>query len=170
MMPRWILALVAAAAVASCATATRLEAAGDVHALLVSIHDNDRAGFDAHIDRSALKAQLSDALLAKAQKSAKSSGLGPLADMLAQPMADVAANQLLQPKVFQFAARQFGYDPNKALPDRLAISSALRNVDDQTVCAAKTKSSPCILIFRKTEGVWRLSGFGPDAGVAIKGH
>ena len=43
---------------ASCATTEGLSAAGDVHALLVSIRDNDKAAFDAHVDRKALEAQL----------------------------------------------------------------------------------------------------------------
>jgi hypothetical protein len=33
----------------ACATAHRLTAANDVHALLVAIRDNDRAAFDAKI-------------------------------------------------------------------------------------------------------------------------
>ncbi|HEY1427309.1 MAG TPA: hypothetical protein VGF50_11600, partial [Caulobacteraceae bacterium] len=36
---------------AGCATTQRLGAANDVHALLVAIRDDDRATFDAHIDK-----------------------------------------------------------------------------------------------------------------------
>ena len=48
----------AALALSACATAHRLDAAGDVHALLISIRDNDQAAFDAHVDRPALKKDL----------------------------------------------------------------------------------------------------------------
>jgi 3-oxoacyl-(acyl-carrier-protein) synthase len=43
---------------AACATASRLDAANDVHALLVAIRDDDRAAFDARVDREALKAEM----------------------------------------------------------------------------------------------------------------
>jgi hypothetical protein len=158
----------AAAALAGCATAARFEAAGDVHALLVAVRDNDQAGFDAHIDRDALKDQLEQAITIRAEKSKKVGGLEAFAALLAQPLAEVAAEQLLRPKVFQMAARQFGYDPSKALPDRLTITGSLKSVDDQTVCAVKSKSGPCVLIFHKLDGAWRLSGFGPEAGIGAK--
>ena len=45
-----------AASLSACATVDRLNAGGDVHDLLVAIRDNDRATFDAHVDRRALKA------------------------------------------------------------------------------------------------------------------
>ncbi len=167
-MPRWIIVIMAAAALVGCATAARFEAAGDVHALLVALRDNDQAGFDAHIDRDALKDQLEQAITTRAEKSKKAGGLEAFAALLAQPLAEVAAEQLLRPKVFQMAARQFGYDPSKALPDRLMITGSLKAVDDQTVCAVKSKSGPCVLIFHKLDGAWRLSGFGPEAGIGAK--
>ena len=68
-MLRWIIVIMAAAVLASCATAARFDAAGDVHALLVAVRDNDQAGFDAHIDRDALKDQLQQAITARAEKS-----------------------------------------------------------------------------------------------------
>jgi hypothetical protein len=66
------------------------------------------------------------------------------------------------------AARQFGYDPSTVLPDRLAITASLKSVDDQTVCAVKSKSGPCVLIFHKVDGTWLMSGFGPEAGIGTK--
>lgn len=167
-MPRWIVVIMAAALLTGCATAARLDAAGDVHALLVAVRDNDQAAFDAHIDRDALKDQLQQAITNRAEKSNKSGGLEAFAALLAQPLAEVAAEQLLRPKVFQIAARQFGYDPSSALPDRLAITASLKTVDDETVCAVKSKSGPCVLIFHKADGIWRLSGFGPEAGIGTR--
>jgi hypothetical protein len=168
LMTRWIITIMAASLLAGCATAAKLDAAGDVHALLVAVRDNDKAEFDAHIDRDALKDQLQQAITARAEKSKKPSGLESLATLLAQPMAELAADQVLQPKVFQMAARQFGYDSARPLPDRLAITASLKSLDDQTVCAVKSKSGPCVLTFHKADGVWRLSGFGPEAGIGAK--
>ncbi|MCA6262088.1 MAG: DUF2939 domain-containing protein, partial [Phenylobacterium sp.] len=47
---------------AACATASRLDAARDVHALLVAIRDEDRTAFDARVDREALKAEIASRL------------------------------------------------------------------------------------------------------------
>ena len=57
-MRRLIPALAAVLALAACATAQKLGAASDVHALLVSIRDNDSVAFDAHVDHEALKQEL----------------------------------------------------------------------------------------------------------------
>ena len=167
-MTRWVGLVWIAALLASCATVSRLDAAGDVHALLVAVRDDDQAGFDAHIDRDALRVQLQNAIIGHAEKAKKSGGLEAFAALIAQPLAEAAADQLLRPKVFQLAARQFGYDPEKPLPDRLTIAASLRSLDDQSVCAAKSKADPCVLIFHKSEGVWRLSGFGPGAQIGGK--
>ena len=47
-MRRLIVALLALT-LAGCATAQKLGAANDVHALLIAIRDNDRTAFDAHL-------------------------------------------------------------------------------------------------------------------------
>ena len=61
-----ILAL-AALVLSGCATAQRYDAAADVHALLVSIRDNDKAAFEAHVDRPALKRQIEGRMMAEAR-------------------------------------------------------------------------------------------------------
>lgn len=164
-MRAWLLVLSVSVLLASCASVARLDAAGDVHALLVAVRDDDQAAFDAHVDRAALTGQLQKVITEQLKKAQKFKGLDSLAALLAQPLAQEVADRLLQPELFLFAARQFGYDPSKPMPDRLTIAGSLRAVDDQTVCAAKSKSSACALIFHKSDGVWRLSGFGPDAQI-----
>src|SRR4051794_20597232 len=71
-MRRLVLILVLAAplvsGLAACATAQKLGAANDVHALLVSIRDDDQAAFDAHVDRPALKRQIQGLIETKATK------------------------------------------------------------------------------------------------------
>ena len=76
-----LLALTAVAAgLSACATATRLDAAGDVHDLLIAIRDNDRARFEAHVDRRALKYQIESRLMDEArQRGGQSSGVMALA-------------------------------------------------------------------------------------------
>src|ERR1700758_4182236 len=85
-------------ALTACATAQRLDAAGDVHALLISIRDDDQAAFDAHVDRAALKQELQakvDAQLAKNQQ------LRGFASLLGPAMVDFAGDALVQPGVFR---------------------------------------------------------------------
>jgi hypothetical protein len=151
----------------SCATATRYDAAGDVHALLVAIRSNDRAAFDAHVDRPALKAQMKARLISEAAKAHGPNSLAVFGAILARPLVDVAADQLVQPDVFAAVADYLGYSAAKPLPDRLAITAALQPIDDTTVCASKKKDSPCILVFRNESGTWRLVGFEGDPGMLV---
>lgn len=145
------LILVAIALVLSgCATAQRYDAAGDVHALLVAIRDNDRPAFEAHVDRPGLKRQIEGRIVREA---------GPLGALLAGPVANFAGDALVQPQVFRAVASYYGYTPDKPLPDRLAIGAALRPTGDGRVCAPRKKDGPCLLIFENQGGVWRLSSF-----------
>ncbi|MEY4256322.1 MAG: hypothetical protein RLZZ141_1549 [Pseudomonadota bacterium] len=166
---RWTLALVSAALLSSCATTSRYDAAGDVHQLLVAIRNHDQAGFEAHVDRAALKTQLRGRLMAEAAKAHGSDSLAVLGALLARPLVDVAVDQLVQPDVFGAVADYMGYSAAKPLPDRVAIASVLRPIDETTVCAPRKKDGPCVLVFRKETGSWRLVGFEGDIGMLKAG-
>ncbi len=169
-LARWTLSLVAVAALLSgCATTRRLDAAGDVHALLVAVRNHDRAGFDAHIDRPALKLQLRGRLVAEAAKAHGTDSLAVLGAILARPLVDLAVDQLVQPDVFAAVAETMGYSATKPVPDRLAIASLLRPIDETTVCAPRKKDGPCLLVFHKDAGSWRLVGFEGDTGMLRTG-
>jgi hypothetical protein len=146
-------------ALAACATMDRYGAAGDVHALLVAIRDNDRASFDAHVDRPALKREIEARLMGETRRSDMDPGLRALGALLAQPLADVAGEALIQPGVFRAVAASYGYSPSQALPNPLVIGNSLRAVGDGRVCAPRSKGGPCLLMFSRDNGVWRLSGF-----------
>lgn len=152
----------AAVSLSACATATRYDAAGDVHALLVAIRNNDHAAFDARVDRPALKAEIESELVRKARGSAMSGGWQAAAVALAGPAADIAGEALVQPETFRYAANYYGYTPDKPIPDRLTIAAGLRYIGSDQVCAAKTKNGPCLLTFTLEGGTWRLSGFDPE--------
>ena len=64
-----VLIVLLALALASCATTSRLDAAGDVHDLLVSIRDNDKAAFERHIDRPALRRNIEGRLVRETRSS-----------------------------------------------------------------------------------------------------
>lgn len=146
-------------ALGACATVDRYGAAGDVHALLVAIRDNDREAFDAHVDRPALKREIEARLLDETQKSGMDHGASALGALLARPLADIAGDALIQPQVFRLVAESYGYSPAKPLPGSLVIGNSLRAVGDGRVCAPRKKGGPCLLMFTKDNGRWRLSGF-----------
>lgn len=156
-----VLAL-AVLALAGCATASRFDAAGDVHALLVAIRDNDREQFDRYVDRRALKASLEGRLMREAGAADMDDGARALTALLAPRLAGVAVDALMRPEVFRAAASYYGYTPDKPLPDRLAIGGALKYLDDGRVCATKKKGGPCLLVFTNVGGTWKLSGFEGD--------
>jgi predicted small secreted protein len=156
-MRRLALILAAASSLAACATAQKLGAANDVHALLVSIRDNDQTGFDAHVDRAALKQELQAKIEEQGAKR-----YGSLAALLAPSLAQFAGDALVQPSVFRQVARQYGYGDDTKIPNPILIAQALKPLPDGRVCATKKKNGPCTLVFTKEQGVWKLTGFEGD--------
>ena len=145
-----------------CATTARYDAAGDVHALLVAIRDNDRAAFDRHVDRRALKNNLESRVMREVGRREMDDGARALAAIIAPGLADVAVEAFLRPEAFRAAASYYGYTPDQPLPNRIAIGGALRYRDDGSVCATKKKDGPCLLVFARQDGLWKLSGFEGD--------
>jgi hypothetical protein len=159
---RKLLCILAVLALTSCTTAQRYDAAGDVHALLVAIRDNDQQGFDARVDREALKREIEARMLAEARKSSGSSGHQALAALLAPALANLAGDALIQPAVFRTVAEYYGYKRSDPLPGPVAITGSLRKMDDGRMCATRKKDGPCLLVFTEEQGVWKLSGFTGD--------
>jgi hypothetical protein len=144
---------------AGCATAARVDAAGDVHAFLVSIRNDDREAFERHVDRPALKAQIESRLLQMGQGRGASQGVRALSALLAQPAADIAGDALVQPRVFRAGAEYLGYRPTTPIPGRLAITSALKYRPDGRVCVVAKKAGDCLFVFTDEDGTWKLTGF-----------
>ena len=146
----------------ACATAQMLGAANDVHALLVSIRDNDAAAFDAHVDHEALKADLQSRIEEQLGKNKKTQGLAAL---LGPSVIEFADQALVRPKTFRMVAEQYGYRSDTQIPGAVAISQALKTLPDGRVCATKRKDGPCLLVFTKEQGVWKLTGFEGDSSM-----
>jgi hypothetical protein len=159
-MRRLITVLTLTMTLAACATAQKLGAANDVHALLISIRDNDSRTFDAHVDHEALKTQLRGFLEAQLNKNKQLKGLSGLLGQ--SGVIEFADEALVQPKTFRLVAEQYGYKPDTPIPNAVVIAEALRKLPDGTVCATKGKNGPCMLIFAKENGVWKLTRFEGD--------
>jgi hypothetical protein len=164
LVSRLILTGLILSVLAGCATATRLDAASDVHALLIAIRDNDRAAFDARIDRKALKRSIESRLLDEAERRTDDPGLRALGALVAPVLADAADKAVIQPSTFRAVASSYGYRPDQPIPGQIAIAGALKAMPDGRVCATRKKDGPCVLIFSQEAGVWRLSGFEGDMG------
>ena len=147
---------------AACATVNRVDAAGDVHALLIAIRDNDQAAFDARVDRDALKRQLESRLIGQTRSAGMNDGMRALGALLAGPVADIAGDVLLRPQVFRAAATYYGYAPDKPIPGQMAIAGALRPAGPGRVCAKRDADGPCLLTFSLEDGTWRLVSFDGD--------
>lgn len=148
---------------AACATIPRIEAASDIHAFLVAVRDGDRAGFEAHIDRAALKTQLRARLIAEVSaRGGEHQGLAGLAATLAAPVAGAAVDLLVRPDTFRAAALRAGYDPNKPIPSTLQLTPLVKPLGDGRVCVTERHAGPCAFDFTNEGGVWRLTGYeGP---------
>ena len=147
-------------ATASCAGVDRYDAAGDVHAFLISIRNGDAQTFNAHIDRPALKEQLKARMMVEAQR--RGGTMGALTALMARPLVGVAVDALVQPDVFLVVAETLGYSPDQPIPSRVLIAAALRRTDADHVCAPFKRDGPCVLVFRNEDGVWRLIDFNGD--------
>ena len=157
-MRRTILITLAALAMSACATVQKLDAASDVHALLIAIRDNDGATFDALVDRRSLKREIQGRLMAEARRDSRVPAA--LAALLGPSVAELAGEALIQPGVFRAVADYYGYRPETRIPGPIGISTALRQLPDGRVCAVKSENGPCMLIFTQAvDGRWKLSGF-----------
>ena len=158
-------ALTLALLVGGCATAERIDAAGDVHELLIAVRDDDRAAFEAHVDRTALEQELEARILARTQAQDQSDTARALGALLARPLTRLAGEALIRPQVFRAVAEFYGYKPGAPIPSQLAIAGALRALPDGRVCAAKKHGGPCLITFANEQGVWRLVSFDGDVGM-----
>ena len=150
------LALVAASLFAACSTVPRFEAANDIHAFLVAIRDGDRAGFDAHVDKPALKTNLKARVLGE---GGRKDALGGVGAFLAGPLVDIAVDAAARPEVFRAVAAQYGYTTEKPLPSTLAIAALVKPLDGARACTTQRHGGPCVFIFKNEDGVWRLIDF-----------
>ncbi len=161
-MIRPLLAAALAIGLAACATTQRIEAAGDVHALLVSIRDDDKPAFDARVDKPALERELEARILERTERPDMSDATRTLGALFAKPLARIAGDALLQPQVFRAVAEYYGYSPQTPIPNELEIAAALRALPDGRVCAAKRHNGPCLITFANEGGVWRMVSFDGD--------
>ena len=155
--------LLIAALLTGCAATRPLAAAGDVHALLIAVRDDDRAAFEAHVDRRALRANLQARVVSRAKSMNGGHVVDALGILISGPAAQAADRLLIQPEVFRAVAEYYGYRPGQPIPGPLALSTVLKDGPDGTVCATSGRGGPCLLTFAHETPVWRLVDIDPRA-------
>lgn len=140
-----ILALGAAALTACSGAQTKYGAAEDIRVFIVAVRENDRATFERHVDREALRTQVLGQLREEA---------GPLAGALSGSFAEQAADQLIRPESFQMALQQAGAPART--PTAAEIATQVRVVEDERVCLPRSPNGPCAITFADQGGVWKL--------------
>jgi hypothetical protein len=161
-MKRVLIAVAALSALAACSTVPRYEAANDIHAFLVSIRDGDRPAFDAHVDKPALKTNLKARVLTETARHDKLAGA---ATLLAGPLVDVAVEAAARPEVFRLVATEYGYSPDKPLPNTLVIAEYVRPLDGGRACVTTRAKGPCVFMFKNEDGTWKLIDFEGHIGL-----
>lgn len=161
------LPLVLGLMLAACATVQKYDASADIHQFLVAVRDGDKASFDAHVDKPALKAQLRARLIAEMAIAHGAESNETTGAVLAGPLVDLGVEVLVRPEVFRAAAQLLGYGPEQPIPNVLAIGHQVKPLPNDRVCVIIGHS--CAFIFKREEGVWRMIGFEGDLG-SLKGR
>ena len=162
-----LMAFAVVGVLSSCAAADRYGAAGDVHALLLAIRDDDQATFESHIDRRAIDARLQEEMVRRARTAHLSPGLTLLGAWFSGFFFFFFGDVLVQPEVFRDVAAYYGYGANTPIPNRMSLAAALTGRPDGRVCATARRNGPCLLTFANERGVWRLVDF--DAAASLGG-
>ena len=136
-------------ALAACeAPQQRLDAAEDVRAFLQAARTGDRATFDRHVDRQALKMQLSAEVgRLLAEQNVPPAARAPLLDQLVDSFG---------PEMFQMATQGAGPLAGRT-PSAPEIAAVLRPLSEQRVCLpAQPGAQDCAATFENQGGTWRL--------------
>lgn len=162
MTLRRLLPLLLAVALSACATVQKYDASADIHGFLVAVRDGDKASFDAHVDKPALKAQLRARLIAEMAIAHGADSNQTAGAVLAGPLVDLGVEVLVRPEVFRAAADLLGYGPEQPIPNVLAIGHQVKPMPNDRVCVVIGHS--CAFIFKREDGVWRMIAFEGDLG------
>lgn len=132
-------------------------AADAAQALLAAAWSGDDKGFEAQIDRPALRADLRRQLMAVAQANALAVEGGA---------SDQALDRMITPDAFRMVQTTTG-EPLAAAPSHAQAAALLRPAGSERACIQGAAPQPaCLLTFAKEKAGWRLVGMAP-AGFTI---
>jgi hypothetical protein len=132
----------------ACGLGERGEASAAVARFLAAVQSGDRAGFEAGIDRVALRSDLAGQMA----DVGKARGLD-----IGEPPSEFALDRMInQQAVARTAAQTAPGWP--AAPTAAQVTPRLKVRDRTHVCLEQESSKRCLLDFAKKDGAWRLVG------------
>ena len=133
--------------------ATQYDAAEDVRAFITAVRENDRAAFERHLDRPALRAQL----LPQA-KAAIAAQAGPLGAVLSERLDESVVDGVIQPESFRLMLERSGAPART--PTAAEIATQRRVEGGGRVCLPRAPGGPCAITFAQSgtgeAAVWKL--------------
>jgi hypothetical protein len=132
--------------VSGCGSRPRADASHAVAAFLQAVHSDDRAAFEAAVDRPALRANLHEQLVSLGRDKAIDVDGGP---------SEFALDRMISPRAFRLVEAQSG----RALPTAptpAEVAPLVKARDRDHVCLGDPHDSRCLLTFARRKGVWRL--------------
>jgi hypothetical protein len=150
MLRRNLVVALTALAVTSgaCDIGVRADASKAIAHFLTAVHNDDRAAFEAGIDREALRADLRDQLTDLARARGVMVEGGP---------SEFALDRMISPAAFRLVEAKTGQALPVA-PSAAEIGLIMKVRDKAHVCVGDPEKPRCLLSFAKRGGVWRLVG------------
>jgi len=134
--------------VSGCDIGVRTDAGRAIERFLAAVHNDDRAAFEAAIDRPALRADLSDQLTELARSKGVIVEGGP---------SEFALDRMITPEAFRLVEAKTGQVLPHA-PSAAEIALIMKVRDKSHVCVGDPRKAACTLSFAKRGGAWRLVG------------
>lgn len=141
-----------------CDMGVRTDASKAIARFLTAVHDDDRAAFEAGIDRNALRADLRDQLTDLARAKGVIVEGGP---------SEFALDRMISPAAFRLVQANTG-EALPAAPNAAEIALIMKVRDKTHVCVGEPERPRCLLSFAKRAGAWRLVGMqAMDLKIAV---
>lgn len=149
-MPRRLFVLAALALpLAGCGGAAPRGAAESASRLIAAALKDDRAAFEAQIDRKAVREDLRRQVAAVARTDALEVDGGP---------SEFALDRMIGPQALTVIAAGSGRTP-AAPPSASAVAAQMKMIDDKRACVrAAPSGGDCVLTFARADRGWRLVG------------
>jgi len=146
-------------ALSGCDLPVRARASRAIEGFLKAVHDDDRAAFEAAIDRAALRSDLRDQLIDMGRAKGIDVDGGP---------SDFALDRMISPRAFRLVEARSGQALSRA-PSAAEIAILMQVRDRNHVCLGDPRQKRCLLSFARRKGVWRLVGMqATDSTIAVE--
>lgn len=129
----------------------------DVQGLLAALQAGDARGFEAHLDRPALRADLRRQVAGVGHANGLDVEGGP---------SDLALDRRIDPAALRLV-RQGTDQPLAAAPSPGQTAALLKAVDHDHVCL-RDPAQRCLLMFARETAGWRLTAMPAQPGVRIE--